>query len=76
MLDSLFSNDPTVMAEATKKAHHLLEGGKEDHAGYWFEYLCQGIMCSGDMTLEWPKLGANGKRIEVDGWEIPHICKS
>jgi hypothetical protein len=76
MLDSLFSNDTRVIVESTKKAKHLLGGGSEGHAGHCFEYLRQGIMCNGDMTLEWPKLGANGKRIEVDGWEIPHVCKS
>lgn len=76
MLDSIFSNDSATFAAANKKVEHLLGQGNGGHAGHCFEYLRQGIMCSGDMTLEWPKLGDDGRRIEVDGWDIPHVCKS
>ncbi|USW52124.1 Putative mycotoxin biosynthesis protein UstYa [Septoria linicola] len=46
---------------------------QENHMGHCFDYLRQGIMCAGDMTLEWPKQGSEGI---VDGWGVQHECKS
>ncbi|KAF2756296.1 hypothetical protein EJ05DRAFT_488074 [Pseudovirgaria hyperparasitica] len=34
------------------------------------------ILCAGDMTLEWPKQDGPSSGIAVDGWGIPHTCKS
>lgn len=28
------------------------------------------------MTMEWPKVETNGSRYQVDGWGVPHQCKS
>jgi hypothetical protein len=48
----------------------------EEHVGHCFDYLRQGIMCGGDMALEWPRDEPDGRRIAVDGWGIQHECKS
>ena len=53
-----------------------LEGKGGEHVGHCFDYLRQSIICSGDMSLEWPKVEPDGRRFEVDGWGIPHECKS
>lgn len=49
---------------------------QEDHVQHCFDYLRQGIMCTGDMTVEWPRTEADGTRFAVDGWGVTHECKS
>lgn len=54
----------------------LLTGREGSHVHHCLDYLRQSIMCSGDMTLEWPMLTGPSAGITVDGWNIPHRCKS
>ncbi|PGH23752.1 hypothetical protein AJ80_02182 [Polytolypa hystricis UAMH7299] len=43
------------------------------HIDHCFDYLRQGILCSGDLALEWLIEGSND---QVDGWGIAHNrCK-
>lgn len=46
------------------------------HIQHCFDYLRQSVMCAGDMTLEWPKQEGTAAKAKVDGWGIPHTCKS
>lgn len=52
--------------------------GREDmsHVQHCFDYLRQGILCAGDMTLEWPRQDGPSSGVAVDGWGVPHQCKS
>lgn len=44
------------------------------HVSHCFDILRQALLCSADMSLEWPmKLGDKGDI--VVGWENPHQCK-
>lgn len=38
------------------------------HVWYCLDYLRQGIICSGDVTVEWAQVGPNGEHVQVDGW--------
>lgn len=41
-----------------------------------FDYLRQGVMCAGDMTLE-PVLDLGDVTVQaVDGWGVEHRCRS
>lgn len=31
-------------------------------------------MCSGDTTLEWPRVEHDGSRVGADGWGVTHEC--
>ena len=31
-------------------------------------------MCSGDLTIEWPREEHDGRRFAFDGWGVPHHC--
>ncbi|OAA36249.1 hypothetical protein NOR_07594 [Metarhizium rileyi] len=44
------------------------------HYAHCFDYLRQGIQCSGDTSLEFVH-GATGKAV-VDGLAYPHVCKN
>ncbi|PHH93028.1 hypothetical protein CDD83_2138 [Cordyceps sp. RAO-2017] len=46
------------------------------HTAHCFDYFRQGFECSADMSLEWPLTSASGKRLQVDGDGIPHVCAS
>jgi hypothetical protein len=48
----------------------------EDHLAHCFDYLRQGLMCNADMTVEWPRTETDGRRVAVDGWNIPHECRN
>lgn len=43
-----------------------------------FDYLRQGVMCQGDLTLEWPRTeeDGTGRRFAVDGWGVGHVCRA
>lgn len=55
----------------------VVKGSETDmdlrHVGHCFDYIRQGIMCAGDMSLEG---GAAPDRVVVDGMETPHRCRS
>ncbi|KAF2205679.1 hypothetical protein GQ43DRAFT_477169 [Delitschia confertaspora ATCC 74209] len=68
----------SVLNGTSDSAHELaLKQHASKHTGHCFDYLRQAIMCAGDMSMEWPRDEPDGgKRIHVDGWGIPHKCKS
>lgn len=51
-------------------------GRQGHHVQHCLDYLRQSILCAGDMTLEWPMLEGVAQGLAVDGWDIPHQCKS
>ena len=44
------------------------------HIAHCFDYLRQGVQCSGDVSLEF--VSENTGRAVVDGLEYPHECKN
>jgi hypothetical protein len=75
ILDGILSDDLETFEEVKGKARMLAMNGGE-HVNHCIDYIRQGIMCSGDMAMEWPKEEKDGRRIAVDGWGVPHECKS
>ena len=69
LIDGVMANDTKVYQKAEKLA-------KSEHVNHCFDYIRQGIMCAGDMSIEWPRVEPDGRRFAVDGWGIPHECKS
>ncbi|THX81991.1 hypothetical protein D6D04_03776 [Aureobasidium pullulans] len=53
-----------------------LLGPSGEHVSHCFDYLRQTLQCAGDMALEWPRKEEDGSRFAVDGWNIPHECRS
>ncbi|KAG9594525.1 hypothetical protein KCU77_g3788, partial [Aureobasidium melanogenum] len=53
-----------------------LLGPSGEHVSHCFDYLRQTLQCAGDMALEWPRKEKDGRRFAVDGWGIPHECRS
>jgi hypothetical protein len=72
-LDAIVKKDQEAQASIIKLFH---EGNHGDHIYHCFDYLRQTIQCGGDMTMEWPRTEADGRRFAVDGWDIPHECKN
>lgn len=70
LTDAIAKGNDTYMRDELDRQMH------NSHTGHCFDYLRQSIECSADMTLEWPKVGKDGKRFEVDGEGIPHLCTS
>ena len=68
------------MSELTSKAETGSKKGhrksSDSHTQHCFAYIAESIMCAGDLTIEWAKVEKNGSRIQVDGWGVPHQCKS
>jgi len=60
----------------TREVYDLLLRRQEDHVFHCFDYIRQALMCAGDMTIEWPREEADGRRFAVDGWGITHQCRS
>ncbi|KAL7941847.1 hypothetical protein V8C42DRAFT_333892 [Trichoderma barbatum] len=73
--ESLFAGmqhrKPNISAEEHLDGHQL-HTAHQQHVRHCFDYLRQSIMCCGDMSLEW----ARPSLPTVDGWDIPHRCKS
>jgi hypothetical protein len=69
LLDSILNHDEKLqdLAETLKSSHHI---------NHCYDYIRQSLQCSGDMSLEWPRTEHDGRRFVVDGWNIPHQCKS
>ncbi|KAF2421034.1 hypothetical protein EJ08DRAFT_526987 [Tothia fuscella] len=72
-LDAIVANDTDTQRGIVKLFH---EGNHASHVHHCFDYLRQTISCAGDMTMEWPRTEKDGRKFAVDGWEIPHECKS
>lgn len=66
----------SLTSNNTDAIQTMLLRPQEDHVHHCFDYLRQGLMCAGDLTLEWPREEADGSRFAVDGWGITHECKS
>jgi len=65
------------MFEEDDVRHGLYLVGKTfPHVSHCLDYIRQGIMCAGDMTLEWPRQEGEGEGFAVDGWGVPHACRS
>ncbi|TKA79592.1 hypothetical protein B0A55_03354 [Friedmanniomyces simplex] len=58
-----------------QEIYDLLLKPQEEHVFHCFDYVRQALMCAGDMTVEWPRTEADGRRFAVDGWGITHECK-
>ncbi|KAL1297268.1 hypothetical protein AAFC00_004827 [Neodothiora populina] len=72
LVDGVVAND----TEGLKKMTDSLLGPDGEHVHHCFDYLRQTLQCAGDMALEWPREEEDGKRYAVDGWGIPHECRS
>ena len=69
-LEELRSSWP---ANASSPTYHEATQGLW-HYAHCFDYLRQGIQCSGDTSLEFVT-GNTGEKV-VDGLDYPHECKS
>ncbi|KAI1396214.1 hypothetical protein F4819DRAFT_504680 [Hypoxylon fuscum] len=67
LLLGILDNDDSIYAEASEQL-------KTAHTGHCFDYFRQSIECSADMSLEWPRTEADGRRFQVDGHGIPHAA--
>ncbi|UNI23113.1 hypothetical protein JDV02_008951 [Purpureocillium takamizusanense] len=69
LVDGILNNRPGVADEARAEIQN-------SHTGHCFDYFRQSFECSADMTLEWPRTETDGRRYQVDGGHIPHVCAS
>jgi len=61
---------------ATLKTAFEAGDNENAHLGHCFDYLRQGVMCAGDMTLE-PVLELGTDKVQVvDGWNVVHQCRN
>jgi hypothetical protein len=72
-LDAIVKGDAAQLKEIK---HMFGELDHAEHMNHCFDYLRQTIACAGDMAMEWPRTEPDGRRFAVDGWGIPHECKS
>jgi hypothetical protein len=72
-LDTIISGEESASETIVQM---FVEGDASEHLHHCFDYLRQGLMCNGDMSMEWPRTEEDGRRFVVDGWDIPHECKS
>jgi Mycotoxin biosynthesis protein UstYa len=72
-LDAIVKQDAAQLKEIK---HMFGELDHAEHMNHCFDYLRQTIACAGDMAMEWPRTEPDGRRFAVDGWGIPHECKS
>jgi hypothetical protein len=72
-LDAIVKGDAAKLKEIK---HMFGELDHAEHMNHCFDYLRQTIACAGDMAMEWPRTEPDGRRFAVDGWGIPHECKS
>ncbi|KXT02580.1 hypothetical protein AC578_10670 [Pseudocercospora eumusae] len=72
----LYTMQASLNQSSPVETFKILLAPQEDHVQHCFDYLRQGLMCAGDMTLEWPRTEDDGRRFAVDGWHVEHQCKS
>lgn len=72
----LYTLQLSVGRDNFDRINHTLLAPREGHVHHCFDYLRQALMCSGDMTVEWPRVESDGSRFAVDGWGVTHQCKS
>ena len=76
LLTEITSSDAAVFEGVRQKAARLM-GDEGEHMTHCIDYVRQGIMCAGDMAMEWPRTEPDGiTRVSVDGWGVPHTCHS
>jgi hypothetical protein len=75
LLDGVNDLDQKVDTQVFEMAKEL-NGEHGVHVHHCFDYLRQSLMCSGDMSMEWPRTEPDGRRFAVDGWNVPHECKT
>ncbi|KAH0294066.1 hypothetical protein M436DRAFT_72676 [Aureobasidium namibiae CBS 147.97] len=71
LVDGVMSNSTSL-----RPVVEGLLGPSGEHVSHCFDYLRQTLQCAGDMALEWPRKEEDGSRFAVDGWGIPHECRS
>ncbi|KAJ6442618.1 mannosylphosphorylation protein (Mnn4) [Purpureocillium lavendulum] len=69
LVDGILHNRPGLTEEARAEI-------EDSHTGHCFDYFRQSFECSADMSLEWPRTETDGRRFQVDGAGIPHVCAS
>jgi len=72
----LFTLQAAMSRTNRDEIYEILLKPKEEHIFHCFDYIRQALMCAGDLTIEWPREEPDGRRFAVDGWGIPHECKS
>lgn len=72
----LYTMKAAIDKNATATVWDAVLEPQEDHVSHCFDYLRQGLMCNGDLTLEWPRTEPDGRRFAVDGWGVEHQCRS
>lgn len=72
----LFTLKAGMEYNTTQQTYENLLKHQEDHVYHCFDYIRQALMCNADLTVEWPKTEADGRRIAVDGWGVQHQCKN
>lgn len=72
----LFTLQAAMSRNNRDEIFEILLKPKEEHIFHCFDYIRQALMCAGDLTIEWPREEPDGRRFAVDGWGIPHECKS
>jgi len=72
----LFTLQIAMNRNNTQEIFDIILAPKEPHVFHCLDYLRQGVMCVGDMTIEWPREESDGRRFAVDGWGVQHQCKS
>ncbi|KAM7195936.1 protein of unknown function (DUF3328) domain containing protein [Naviculisporaceae sp. PSN 640] len=79
MLTAHMSNDnnfTTVDANGKLEKAPLLTDDETNHAEHCFIYLRQGVLCSGDTTLEQPDMdGLHVGHNPLHGWGTEHVCR-
>ncbi|KAI7125822.1 hypothetical protein D0869_15517, partial [Hortaea werneckii] len=55
-----FTLQALIGEDDPQKIYDLLLKPTEDHVFHCFDYIRQALMCAGDMTIEWPRVEADG----------------
>lgn len=71
----MFTMQASFNRTNAQQVFDVLLAPQADHILHCFDYLRQAIRCAGDMTLEWPRTEADGRRFAVNGWGIQHKCR-
>lgn len=69
LLNGIVGSDGSLLDEVQNQVHN-------SHTGHCLDYIRQSFECAADMSLEWPRTETDGRRFQVDGNGIPHVCTS
>lgn len=59
----------------SKRDEEMPEDIAHFHLQHCFEYLRQGILCSGDVALEGDQTTFPEGFVGSDGWDAKHVCR-